>query len=192
MATVERQITVNASPEMVFAYVSDVARHSEWAAHKLEVKAAAPGPAQVGSKFETVGHQFGAQPGTVTVTELEAGRKMVFESDGPVGHFRHQFLVDSADGGTRLTKTMEPLKISSLPLKLLSPLVTAVIAPRGLDGDLQRIKANLEGGAPSAAETPAPEAPAPEAPAEPAPEAPAEPAAGPAEGEAEEKPPEGA
>ncbi|MEX0800681.1 MAG: SRPBCC family protein [Dehalococcoidia bacterium] len=184
MAIIERSTTIRLPAAQVFSYVADVTRHPEWAGHKLEVRSGSSGAVQVGSKFETVGHQFGEQPGSVTVTELVPDRKIVYESDGPVGHFRHQFLVDDEGGGSvRLTKTMEPLKISSLPLKLLSPLVTAFIAPRGLDGDLARIKAKLEGGAPAPAmeaETPA------AAPPEPSAEAPA------AAEEGEERPPEGA
>ena len=103
------------------------------------------GPAEVGSAFETVGHQFGAQPDTVTITEAVPNQQIVYESDGPVGHFRHGFIIkDNGDGTVLVTKTMEMIEVKSLPLKLLRPLVGAVIAPRGLDGDLARIKTNLE------------------------------------------------
>lgn len=146
MAIVERSTTINAPAAQVFEYVSDITRHPEWAAHKLEVQSKSQSSAQVGSTYETIGQPFGAQPGTVTITELVPGQKIVYESDGPVGHFRHVFLIQSeGDAGVRLTKTMEPLKISSLPLRLLGPIVTGLIAPRGLDGDLQRIREKLEG-----------------------------------------------
>src|SRR3972149_7335314 len=146
MPAIERQITIDATPEQVFGYLSDITRHPEWAAQKLEVKPASGGSVEAGSSFETVGHQFGAQPGAVTVTELVPNQKIVYESDGPVGHFRHQFLMQSEGNGVRLTKSLEPLKVSSLPLRVLGPLVRSVIAPRGLDGDLKGIQANLEGG----------------------------------------------
>lgn len=145
MAIIERETTIKAPAEKVFAYLVDISRHPEWAAHQLEVQAKSQGPIQVGSAFESVGHQFGKQPGMVTVTELVPNSKMVYESTGPVGHFRHQFLIqDEGNGSVRLTKTMEPLQISSLPLKLLEPIVISLIAPRGLDGDLRRIKEKLE------------------------------------------------
>jgi uncharacterized protein YndB with AHSA1/START domain len=145
VAIIQRQTTVNATPDEVYAYVSDISKHPEWAAHKLKVEPKPPGSIQVGAAFETVGQQFGEQPGTVTITELVPGEKVVYESDGPVGHFRHQFMIQKAgEGSVRLIKAMEPLKVSSLPLKLLSPLVGTVIAPRGLDGDLKRIKEKLE------------------------------------------------
>src|SRR3972149_1304267 len=103
MATVERQITINAPPEQGFAYVSDISRHSEGAGHQLEVKKTSEGPVQVGSSYETVGHQFGAQPAKVTITELVPDQKIVYESDGQGGHFRHQCVLENEDGSVRGT-----------------------------------------------------------------------------------------
>jgi hypothetical protein len=40
---------------------------------------------------------------------------------------------------------MEIDKVNPLPFKLMMPIVRAFIAPRGLDGDLARIKEKLEG-----------------------------------------------
>jgi uncharacterized protein YndB with AHSA1/START domain len=146
MADIERQTSINASDAAVFAYVSDISKHGEWAAHHLEVTPKSSGPVEVGSAYETVGHQFGEQPGTVTITELVPNSKIVYESDGKVGHFRHGFVIkDNGDGTSLVTKTMEMIEVKSLPLKVLRPVVSAFIAPRGLDGDLMRIKEKLEG-----------------------------------------------
>ena len=145
MSVIERQTTVGATPEEAFLYLSDIGKHSDWAHHGLEATRAGDGPIAVGSKWETVGHQFGAQPGTVTLTELSPNDRIVYESDGKVGHFRHVFTLKSADGGTLITKSMEPLEVRNLPLKVLGPVVRGFIAPKGLDGDLSRIKAKLEG-----------------------------------------------
>jgi len=145
MGVIERQASIRASDAAVFTYLSDVNNHAQWAAHQLEVTAKSTGPVEVGSAFETVGHQFGDQPGTVTITELVPNSKIVYESDGKVGQFRHGFAIkDNGDGTSLVTKTMEPLEVKSIPLKVLGPLVRGFIAPKGLDGDLQRIKEKLE------------------------------------------------
>jgi uncharacterized protein YndB with AHSA1/START domain len=145
MGAIERQTTVSAPDVKVFNYLVDVSNHSQWAAHNLEVHSKPDGPVQVGSAFETVGHQFGEQPGTVTIMEMVPNERIVYESDGPVGHFRHGFIIkDNGDGTVLLTKTMEPLEVKNLPLKILGPVVRNFIAPKGLDGDLQRIKEKLE------------------------------------------------
>jgi hypothetical protein len=145
MGLIQRQTEVHASDAEIFAYLVDVTNHSQWAAHELKVEKRSDGPAQAGSVFETVGHQFGEQPGTVTITEAIPNSKIVYESDGKVGHFRHQFLIEpEAEGNTKVTKTMEMLEVRNLPLKIMRPIVSGLIAPRGLDGDLQRIKEKLE------------------------------------------------
>jgi hypothetical protein len=145
MGVIERQTDVHASDAEVFTYLIDVTNHAQWAAHDLKVEKKSEGPAQVGSTFDTVGHQFGEQPGTVTITEAVPNSKIVYESDGKVGHFRHSFVIEpEADGNVKLTKTMEMLEVKNLPLKIMRPIVSGFIAPRGLDGDLKRIKEKLE------------------------------------------------
>jgi uncharacterized protein YndB with AHSA1/START domain len=145
MSVIQRQTEVHASDAEVFTYLIDVTNHPQWASHQLEVKKASEGPVQAGSKFETVGHQFGEQPGTVTITEAVPNSRIVYESDGKVGHFRHSLLIEpEADGDVKVTKTMEMIEVKSLPLKIMRPIVSSFIAPRGLDGDLKRIKEKLE------------------------------------------------
>jgi uncharacterized protein YndB with AHSA1/START domain len=149
MAAVEREITINAPPERVFAYLSDITRHPEWAGQQLEVTKTSEGPAQVGSSFETVGHQFGAQAAKVTITELVPNQNIAYEAEGKAFHFKHHFLLRSENGGTRLTIGTEPKRVG-FPFNLLLPVLSAAgVINRGLDGDLKRIKANLEGGAPA-------------------------------------------
>ena len=144
MAGIEKQTTVNAPAVKVFEYVSDISRHPEWAAHKLEVEKASEGPVAAGSTFACEGHQMGTHRGRVTVTELVPNQKVVYESQDNTGLFRHWFTLREENGTTRLTKGMEALKPSGL-FRILAPLVAALAVPRALDGDLKRIKAKIGG-----------------------------------------------
>lgn len=168
MAVIERQITINAPPERVFAYLSDISRHAEWAGHSLKVEKTSEGPVAVGSTFSTVGHQLGRDfEAEVRITELVSNEKLAFEAEGKDFHFSHHFLLRSENGGTRLTKGGEAKRLG-FPFGLLLPLLSALgVVARGLDGDLQRIKARLEAGGAEAVVAPEP------APAEPSPEPPA-------------------
>ena len=150
MPAIERQITINASPEQVFGYLSDITRHPEWASHDLKVERTSSGPVAVGSTFSSVGHQMGEHKAQIRVMELQPNSSVVFEAEDDTGHFRHYFRLQPGDGGTLLTKGSDPLRLS-LMLKLLMPVGRLYMVPRGLDGDLKRIKANLEGGSASAA-----------------------------------------
>ncbi len=143
MASFERETVINAPPEKVFAYLSDIPRHTEWAQHRIEIEPVADGPAAQGSMYNCVGHQMGTHHGQVTITELIPMQKIVYESEDDTGHFRHYIMVTAEDGKSRVTKGFESLKLS-LMFQVLSP-VARFLVPKGLDGDLSRIKAKLEG-----------------------------------------------
>lgn len=143
MATIEKQITINAPVDRVFSYVADFPRHSEWARQPLKIEAT--GPIQQGSKFKSVGKQFGEHEDEVTVTEFVPNQKLAFESMGDAGHLRHAFTLAGEGGGTRLTKSVEPVKLAGMAM-LMSPILKMFLIPQGVQSDLQRIKEKIEGG----------------------------------------------
>jgi hypothetical protein len=50
---------IHAQPEAVFAYVSDLTRHGEWAGGRLTVEAVSPGPVAAGSRHLSRGDVAG-------------------------------------------------------------------------------------------------------------------------------------
>ena len=142
MASFQQSIIVSASPETVFGYLADLTKHPEWAAHKLEVQPASEGPAAAGSTFSAVGHEMGTHRATVKLTELRSPERIAYEAEDDTGHFRHWIAISPGDGGAEITKGVEALR-TNLMLTLLKPLMPIMI-PRGLKGDLQRIKERLE------------------------------------------------
>lgn len=145
---VTKETTINAPVEQVFNYVADISRHGEWgkAEHKLEVKKTSDGPVGQGSTFQSVGHQFGRNEDTVTITEYVPNQKVVYESEGSAGLIRHTFELTPGDGGVRVAKTFDAVK-PKFPLSVLWPIVSTFLLPGNLQADLDHIKANLEGGA---------------------------------------------
>ena len=145
MARVERQISISAPAERVFTYVADFPRHGEWAGSSLQIEKTSEGPVGAGATFKSVGRQFGRDNhDNLTVKEFVPNEKIVFESVGDAGLLQHHFLLKEEGGTTILAKGLEPLRTAGL-FKLLAPIVMAFVAPRGFDGDLERIKAKLEG-----------------------------------------------
>jgi uncharacterized membrane protein len=142
MARISKEITIQASPDAVFAYVADLTKHPEWGSHENSVTAESSGPVKVGSRYQTVGHQFGTQRETVTVTDYEPGSKFGYESTGKIGIVDHGFDLAPEGNGTHVTKWMDIVK-ASLVTKLMMPMINRK-APPGLEEDLRRIKAKLE------------------------------------------------
>jgi len=141
----EKQITINAPAEKVFGYVADFPRHSEWAQHALKVEQTSGGPVGMGTTFKSVGHQFGRDnEDTVTITEFVPNQKIVYESMTKEGHFRHWVELKPGDGGVELTKGTQVVKMN-FPLSVLFAIISPLVLPSGLNGDLKRIKAKLEG-----------------------------------------------
>lgn len=144
MAGFEKQTLVNAPSEKVFSYVTDFARHPEWAQHRLKIEQTSQGPVGVGSTFASVGHAMGMDSrDTVTVTDYVSNERLGYEAESKEGRFRHWITLQPADGGTRLSKGIEVVR-ASLMTKLMMPLLL-IMGPRILASDVQRIKAKVEG-----------------------------------------------
>ena len=142
---VEKQLMINAPADKVFSYIADFPRHSEWAQHKLKVDQTSQGPVGQGTTYKSVGHEMGRDnEDTVTIAEFVPNQKLVFEVQGNAGHFRHWFQLKPADGGAELAKGFEVLK-ANFPFSLLLPVAMLFMVPGGLNGDLKRIKAKVEG-----------------------------------------------
>jgi len=138
----QQSTTVNVAPEKAYEYLADITKHTEWASHLASAEKTSDGAVTVGSTFTTVGKQLGTHRAQVTITELVPNEKIAFESEDDIGRFRHNFLFAAKDGGTEITKGVEPLR-RSVVFKLLTPL-TPLIVPRGLATDLKKIKERLE------------------------------------------------
>jgi len=137
-----RTIDVSCPPDKAYSYLSDIVNHAGWSSHGLKVTKTSDGPVAVGTTFSTEGQQMGTHHGVVTITELVPGQKIVYESNDDTGRMRHEFDLAPDNGGTRLTKSFEPIK-TGLMLTIFRPMMY-VVQPRMLDADLRKIKAQLE------------------------------------------------
>lgn len=142
MPRFEKSIDINVPPQKAYEYLADVAKHGEWGAHNLTAEKTSEGPIAVGTTFSTLGHQFGAHKGVVTIRELVPNQKIVYESNDDTAQMRHTFVLAPQNGGTRVTKVFETIK-TGLLLTIFRPSMY-LVAPRNVQADLKRIKAKLE------------------------------------------------
>lgn len=141
----EKSIVVNAPPDKVFAYVSDLTNTTEWGTFTTAIRQTSQGPIGVGSTFEADGKQFGKHTDTAVVTEYVPGKKVAFETKGDTGHVRNWFALEEEGGGTRLSKVLEFIK-PALLTRFAFPILM-VVGPKALTNDLAKIKQILEGSA---------------------------------------------
>jgi uncharacterized protein YndB with AHSA1/START domain len=137
MGTVESTVTIARPPEDVFGFFLDV---DKYGMKRVESVLKGPdGPTEAGTLFR-FNHGTGRET-TMRFTSLEANRKIEFEEK--VGPLRPEgtFLIEPAEGGSKLTVRVAPNPIG--PLKVASRLIS-VIGQRLWDKRLVRIKTAIE------------------------------------------------
>ena len=101
-------VSINAKPEIVFDYVSDLRRHSEWN-EGLRIEALTPGPPGVGSRYHTVGNVLKKdRPNELEVTLFQPPTRFAFVVQDPnFNKIMHEFSIQAKDNGTLLERTVE-------------------------------------------------------------------------------------
>lgn len=135
----EVAIDVSASPDQVYALVSDIARMGEWSPEcvSCEWTKGASGPT-VGARFKAK-NQGGRGPAwsnTPTVTVAEPGKEFAFNRSGPgVGSYTWRYVMEPTASGTRVTESFD----AERPL---GPVMTWITekwtGSNDRDGDLHR------------------------------------------------------
>jgi uncharacterized protein YndB with AHSA1/START domain len=146
-------IDIAATPDEVYALVSDITRMGEWSPECVECSWAkgASGP-EVGARFKArnKGARGPAWRNTPTVTAAQPGREFAFNRTGPgVGSYTWRYVMEPTTTGTRLTESFDAEKV-------LGPVMTFITEKwtgssdrdadlrRGMTTTLARLKAAAE------------------------------------------------
>jgi Polyketide cyclase / dehydrase and lipid transport len=142
---------IGVPPQVAFAYLSDLTRHTEWAMNPgLKVEQTSPGAVTTGATFRSTGSQFGLKLGDeLKVTHFEPPFRFGYEATGLKGPLassgyviHHAIELEKAEGGTLVTKEMR-IGEMGIPFSLFKP-VTELVLKRRMAKDLKRIAAKLE------------------------------------------------
>lgn len=139
----EESISISAPADKIFAYVSDFARHAEWAGHGLQATKVGDGPVGVGTKYATTAKQFGTQREESTITDLASPLKFAWDSVGALGRIHHWFALEGQGSTTTVRKGAEMVQPTFLAKATMFKISKDL--PKGLRSDLANIKANVEG-----------------------------------------------
>jgi uncharacterized protein YndB with AHSA1/START domain len=94
------QVTVEASPELVWATLLDVEAWPTWTSSMTWLRPVEDGPLAVGSEVHI--KQPGSRPLSWTITKLEAGRSFSWATSSGV-HMAADHEIEPVPGGTRVT-----------------------------------------------------------------------------------------
>ena len=144
--TCETDIAVPA--DEVFAYVSDIAKHPDWADQEMTVEHVSGPPAGLGATYKTnvvidmpVGH--GKAEATVTIVEAEAPRHLAYESTDSSGHYR--WTIDLTDQGDRTHVVQSVVRLDGPAwIKVTQPLIWKAMGGKMVVNGLANLKGRLE------------------------------------------------
>ena len=120
MAKVEASFIVNRPVEDVWKFVADPSNIPKWNPQILEVKQTSEGPLGVGT---TLLARSTRMPLDIRIIKYEPNHKFAFEgTSGPIKGTTNSFSLESIEGKTRLTRTVD-IRLSGL-YKLVGPIAT--------------------------------------------------------------------
>jgi uncharacterized membrane protein len=144
MAPIVDSIEINRTPEDVFAYFEDLAKHGEWQQQIVSVHLDTDGPTRVGSRATDKRRlPGGTRDVSYEITEHNAPHKSSFRGVNGAIRPRGTVTVEPLDGGTRSKLTLDfELEGKGLGV-LLAPLARAN-ARKEIPKSHQRLKELLE------------------------------------------------
>lgn len=139
----QNQVTVQiaTTPERVFATLTDIASHTDWARGPQEVRNLSENPAQMGTTFQQVGKLVGKTVvAECRVNLYDKNRRLGYSGNKPFP-FQVAWELEPISGGTRLTMTgrFEPGGF----FKVAAPILNNSLESQ-MKSDLLTLKAILE------------------------------------------------
>ena len=138
-------VDVKAPQAKVFDYVADVSRHGEWgsADHHMKATADKPGAPAIGSRYKAEGMLNGKlNNSTVTITGLDAPKRLAFDAEDSNSVFHHEFVFSAANGGTHVERHVTMTKGP-----FYFPLVLAIFSStvkKNYNGAMSNLKRKME------------------------------------------------
>jgi uncharacterized protein YndB with AHSA1/START domain len=134
----ERSIDIDAPPEMVWDILTDIERWPEWTQSATRASREDSGRFGVGSRAKM--WLRGGPAAVWTVTSLDEGRAFTWENRSREVHAVGSHLVETRNGGSRVTLTFEARGLMS---KVLWPLFR-VVGPRNVRWEAEGLKRHAE------------------------------------------------
>jgi uncharacterized protein YndB with AHSA1/START domain len=141
------QIAINAPPEKVFAYVSDLTRHPEWSGGRLRIEAVSSGSAAVGSQYISHGDLPGQKNrrNELRVSKVQPPSRFAFiASDPGFGDILHEFTF-TPHGNATLVERRVSLNVPPITALALRAFIQPLLSKPMMDKSMAALKSRLEG-----------------------------------------------
>ncbi len=138
-------LSINAKPEAVFAYVSDLTRHGEWSGG-LKVVPVSSGPIAVGSQYRSQGAVLNQKdrPNELHVTGYESPTRFAFVANDPdFKEVTHEFTFKPQGGGTLMERTVT-VNLPPVIALAFRTFIFPLVGWPSMDKALAALKAKLE------------------------------------------------
>ncbi len=139
------EIEINRSPEDVFAYVSDLAKHGEWN-DNLTVESTGEGPAAVGSQYHSRGKMMGRWfDNDLRVVGFDAPNRFSFISTAGDDEFQQEFAFTAEGDGTVLHRKLT-IDLNPFMAGMFKAVIGPLVSNPSMNKGLKNLKAKLEQG----------------------------------------------
>jgi len=150
ITTLNSKVSIFASQQKVFDYVSDISKHPEWSGGELKIEEVTPGPIAVGKEYFSKGEAGPEKerPNKVKVNLYEPPNKFGFISTDPTfGEVRHVFTIEPNENGVIFTRTTT-IKLKPIFAVVFRILINPLLGNPQTKKSLTRLKSNLETNSP--------------------------------------------
>jgi len=146
MSTIVESIEIARSPEDVFAYLDDLARHGEWQLQIVSTTVETDGPTHVGTRATDIRRvPGGKQSVTYEITEHDPPRRTAFRGvNGPVRPVGTVTVETAGEGRSKVTLELDLPGHGLLGL-IVGPMARSQ-ARKLVPEDQKRLKERLESG----------------------------------------------
>jgi uncharacterized protein YndB with AHSA1/START domain len=138
-------ITIEATPEAVWAWVGDLSRHPDWSPHEYSVACVSGEANQVGSRYRSVGWIPGDKnhSNDVEITEVVPHSRLVLRADDTQGAFMNTYTLTPVGASTEVTYTLVFPTMTGLNA-IMVPILFPLVGKADIRKRMSLLKAKVE------------------------------------------------
>jgi uncharacterized protein YndB with AHSA1/START domain len=142
----EFSVTIEATPDAVWPWVSQLEKHVEWSTKPYRVEWLSGAPNAVGSRYRSVGWVPGdkSHVNEGEITEVVPNERFALRADDKEGTFENSYVLRPVAGGTEVVFSLVFPKMKGA-VAVLAPILFATVGKPDTRKRMQLLKFKIEG-----------------------------------------------